>query len=134
MAALCLLSDEDENWLEDEEAMTADEDDVVAMEAPWAKVPLSTTVPDSPPEVHIETLNNRIYDMIPSRRLSMLALNDLASTTWDDLEAEEDLLTADEERAFRELVAWKELDASWLLLSEAWKELEACWTELEAAW
>lgn len=54
MAALCLLSDEEENWFEDEEAMTAaEDDDVVAIEAPWAKVPLSTTVPDSPPSKEI---------------------------------------------------------------------------------
>lgn len=64
----------------------------------------------------------------------MLALNDFASTTWDDLDAEEDLLTAEEERAFRELVAWKALEASWLALEAAWKELDACWAELEAAW
>ena len=36
----------------------------------------------------------------------MFALSDLASTTWDDLEADEDLLAEDADTAFKELDAW----------------------------
>ena len=111
MAVLCLLSidmwyccceeddaiieEDDSAFIEDEEAAiieddaTADFDELAAImdEEPWAIVPLSTTAP--------------LALSPPSIRLSILALSDLASTTWDDLtaedEADDDLTMADDD-------------------------------------
>ena len=113
-AALCLLSEDEENccMLEDEATTADDEDEAfmddeeAAIDAPCSTVPLSTTVPDSLPTNKVYyVVEKQFSKFLPSIKLNMLALSDLASTTWDDLEADEDLLAEDADTAFKELDA-----------------------------
>ena len=111
MAVLCLLSVEDEEdiicWL-DEAATTWEEADAeAAIVAEDDKVPDSTTVPeDSPP---------------PSIKLNMLALSDFASTTWEDLLAEDERLTAAAEELDDDFTIDVDEDAS--IVDDCWRDV-----------
>ena len=109
MAVLCLLSVEDEEdiicWLAEAATAWEDAEAEAAIVAEDDKVPDSTTAPEvSPP---------------PSIKLNILALSDFASTTWEDLLAEDERLTAAAEELDEDFIIEVDEDAS--IVDDCWR-------------
>ena len=111
MAVLCLLSvaEEEDNicWLDEAATTWEDVDAEAAIAAEDDKVPLSITDPEASPP--------------PSIKLNILALSDLASTTWEDLLADDERLTAAAEELDEDFTIDVDEDAS--MVDDCWREV-----------